>query len=186
MLQYLKQSEQWDYRHRDVATPSELSYFLTSEWKNCRKDSILYLTTHGSPGCITLSSDTDVYLTEMWREKKAPKIEDIDLAKILEDSCEGRHVHFGGCAVMGCWKEWIWDFLRVTGATVVSGFTDNSIGWSDLKKPGVLAEVMLFSALSGVKYSDGRNFKSRFRSIEEQMNDRFEDCGFTFKFGDDA
>jgi len=39
---------------------------------------------------------------------------------------------------------------------------------------------MLFSALSGVNYSDGRSYGKRLRSIKKRMEERFSDCLFEY------
>ena len=77
--------------------------------------------------------------------------------------------------------EWVEDFLKNTDAAVVSGFKRDNIGWSDLKMPGVLAEAMLFSALSNVNYHDGRNYGKRLSVIKQYMDERFGDCDFYYK-----
>lgn len=180
ILQYLKQNDYWDYRYRDVATTAELAYYLDKEWALCRVGSILYLSTHAGPGCITLSSGNDVYVTADL--KRASRSEEDDLTWLLSGwSQENCHIHFGGCAVMANADEWVEDFLENTGAAVVSGFKQDNIGWSDLEIPGVLAEAMLFSALSDVNYGDGRNYKKRLLKIKSRMDDRFDDCDFSIK-----
>ncbi|MCY4343526.1 MAG: hypothetical protein OXE83_08145 [Gammaproteobacteria bacterium] len=166
LLQFLEVNGYWDYRHRDVATRGELKYYLANEWCRCSYGSILYVCTHGSPGSITLSDQQHIDFEE--------------LALDLADACEGCHVHLGGCAVLNIEASKLESFKRATGAAVVSGFKKDNIGWTDLKLPGVLAELMLFSALSGVNYSDGRKYGRRLKSIKEKMEERFEDCDFAY------
>jgi len=84
LLRFLQVNEYWDYRYRDVATRGELRYYLANEWWRCTYGSILYITTHGSPGSISLSDGS---------------IDFDELALDLANACEGCHVHFGGCAV---------------------------------------------------------------------------------------
>ncbi len=166
VLQFLEVNEYWDFRHRDVATREELFYYLDNEWWRCKEGSILYLSTHGSPGSITLSDQHTVYFEE--------------LADKLAAACRHCHVHFGGCAVLDIGRSQLEGFKKTTEAAVVSGFKKDNIGWTDLKLPGVLAELMLFSALSGVDYSDGRTYGSRLKMIKEKMEERFNDCEFDY------
>ena len=91
MLRLLEVTEKWSYRHRDVATKTELRYYLRNEWSRCCCGSILYITTHGSPSTIYLNEE----------DEKGISLD--KLASILEktgDGCEKCHVHFGGCAVV--------------------------------------------------------------------------------------
>lgn len=166
LLRFLEVNEYWPFRHRNVATRGELKYYLENEWWRCQYGSILYISTHGSPGSISLSDQHSIDLEE--------------LADDLADRCSGCHVHFGGCAVMDVGEGQLENFKSRTGAVVVSGFAQDNIGWTDLKLPGVLAELMLFSALSGVNYSDGRSYGSKLRKIERVMNERFDDCDFHY------
>ena len=39
---------------------------------------------------------------------------------------------------------------------------------------------MLFSALSGVNYSDGESYGRRLRRIKDKMSERFDDCHFEY------
>lgn len=166
LLQFLKVNDYWDYRHRDVATRGEMKYYLANEWWRCDYGSILYFSTHGSPGSITLSDQHHICFEE--------------LAVGLADACEQCHVHFGGCAVLDVDKSKLENFKKATGAAVVSGFKSDNIGWTDLQLPGALAELMLFSALSGVKYSDGRSYGKRLRKVKKAMEERFDDCKFDY------
>ena len=166
LLQFLEANEYWDCRHRDVATRGELIYYLDNEWWRCTDGSILYLCTHGSPGSISLSDLQSIDFEE--------------LAVKLAGACGDCHVHFGGCAVLDIDRSELESFKNATGAAVVSGFKKDNIGWTDLKLPGVLAELMLFSALSGVDYGDGRSYGRRLRAIKEKMEERFNDCEFEY------
>lgn len=174
MLRLLEVNDQWPYRHRDVATKAELKYYLRNEWSRCTYGSILYITTHGSPGTIYLNEE----------DENGVSLE--SLASILVkdgDGCEKCHVHFGGCSIV---SEDVGDRIREfkarTGAAGVSGFQSDNIGWTDIELPGVLAELMLFSALSSVKISDGRIYPSRIKRIQVAMDDRFDDCKLQFVY----
>ena len=182
LLEYLKVNEYWDFRHRNVATLEEVAYYLEYEWSKCTLGSLLWLPMHGSPGCICPSSGTDIYLTESVKPTSVPPGTP-DLARLLSNQgyCEDCHVHFSGCAIMENYRDWIDDFMWYSGAAVVSGFIKDNIGWSDISLPGVLAEMMLFSALEGVNYSDKRNFGKRMERIQIAMNERFDDCEFFYK-----
>ena len=172
MLRLLEVNDQWPYRHRDVATKAELKYYLHNEWSRCKYGSILYITTHGSPGTIHLNEEDENGVSLS------------DLASILEkavDGCEKCHVHFGGCSVVSKEVEdRIREFKVRTGAVGVSGFQSNNIGWTGIKLPGMLAELMLFSALSDVKIDDGRSYPKKIKRIQAAMDERFEDCKLQF------
>lgn len=180
LLEYLEQNDYWNFRHRDVATADELEWYIKNEWHNCLPGSILYITTHGFDSGISLSHDCDVYLTNALMRQQSEGSE-VDLLSMLSKTDSTHcHIHFGGCEVMKESDVWIEHFLKETGAAVVSGFRQ-SIGWTGLELPGVLAELMMFSALSGVNYDHKNSFKSRLSRIKKKMNERFDSCDFYYK-----
>ena len=184
LLEYLKEAEYWDYRHRDVATIEELQYYLDYEWQLCTENSILYLSTHGSPGSISLSGNNHVYMTSAQAStaRRRKDLSSLDKVMILENTdFSNCHVHFCGCAVMSNANEWADEFLESTNATVVSGYISKETGWTDLKLPAILADVMLFSALADVNYRDGRSYTTKLRNIQKHMNKRFADCKFYYR-----
>ncbi|MCY4343699.1 MAG: hypothetical protein OXE83_09035 [Gammaproteobacteria bacterium] len=65
-------------------------------------------------------------------------------------------------------------------SSTVSGFKSNNVGWTGIELPGVLANLMLFSALSGVKIGDGRSHPHGLKRIKAEMGQRFDDCKFQF------
>ena len=183
LLQYLKQNDYWDFRHRNVATIAELKYFLDNEWVLCSEGSILYFATHGAPGSMTLGTGQDVYMTS----SLLPSRDDCsggsaDLVSLLSSVPQKNcHIHFCGCAVLAQSGNWIDEFIKSTKFSVVSGYTAHNLGWTDDALPAVLADVMLFSQLSGVDYSDGRKFEPRLKKTQKSMDCRFKDCGFSYK-----
>ena len=185
LLQYLKQNGYWDYRHRSVATIAELKYFLDNEWVLCTEGSILYFPTHGSPGCISLGTGQDVYMTKnLDRGCDVPKDNSTDLVSLLSSgSQEHCHVHFCGCAVLDKSDDWVDEFIKQTNFAVVSGYVSDNLGWTDVELPAILADVMLFSHLSEseINYVDGRNFEPKLKKVQKFMDLRFRDCGFFYK-----
>ena len=183
LLQYLKSNEYWDFRHRNVATVPELKYFLDNEWSRCTEGSILYLPTHGSPGCISLGTGHDVYMIARLNISSDQRPDEMpDLISLLsswdQDNC---HLHFCGCAIFEDNEDWIDEFIDKTKFAVVSGYTQKDLGWTDAELPAVLADIMLFSQLSEVDYSDKSKFEPILREIQEVMDCRFKDCGFFYK-----
>ena len=183
LLQYLKQNDYWDFRHRNVATIAELRYFLDNEWVLCSEGSIPYFATHGAPGSITLGTGQDVYMTSsLYKNRDVCSCESADLVSLLSSvSQEHCHIHFCGCSVLAQSGNWIDEFIKNTKFSVVSGYTADNLGWTDVALPAVLADVMLFSQLSGVNYSDGRSFEPRLKKTQKSMDCRFKDCGFSYK-----
>lgn len=185
LLQYLKLNGYWDYRHRSVATIAELRYFLDNEWVLCTEGSILYLPTHGRPGCISLGTGQDVQMTSNL-DQSCDISEDngSDLVSLLSSvSQEHCHIHFCGCAVLDRSDDWVDEFIKLTNFAVVSGYVSDNLGWTDVELPAVLADVMLFSHLSEVEvdYSDGRKFEPKLKKVQEFMDLRFKDCGFFYR-----
>ena len=175
-LELLEVLELWDTRHRDVATVSELKYYLQNEWKHSRPNSILYISTHGWSEGIELSPGNDIYFvpTDSSNGK-------VSIATLLKPLNKTRyHVHFGGCAVMEDHYTWARDFRKLSGATVVSGFRSDNIGWIDMELPGVIAELMMFGALSDSKIKYGGQYKDKLKSIRIELRKRFPDCDLIF------
>ena len=102
--------------HRDVATASELEFYL-KKWLQHRYENyaVLYLACHGTAKGIDLGGST-VTLA--------------DLGDILADGCRGSTIYFGSCMGMGSEDRVLMDFVAKTRAKAVVGYSKN-IEWLD-------------------------------------------------------
>jgi len=109
------------YIHRDIATESELRFYL-SRWVQGQQKGypLLYLAFHGSPGVIELKKENG-------RTVEFP-IE--DLFTLLEGKCRGRIIHFGGCCVIDIHGHTANRYLRQSGAIALTGFS-NEVDWTE-------------------------------------------------------
>lgn len=175
-LEFLRDVRYWDFRHRDVATVEELTFYMSWEWPNCAYHSILNIFSHGQPGRITLSDKVEVQLTDSIGDNGS------SLSSILEDQLGQSHIHFSGCSIMRNRENWIHEFFEKTGASVVSGY-EVDVDWNHRHRPAALADLFLFSQLSEVDYYDKRSYTVRMKKIKEEMDERFGDCRFTYELG---
>ena len=169
MLQMLRRQGQWAYARRDCATTEEFKHYIEHEWcKRCKTESVLYIASHGSEGVIRLSDGHPLGLDT--------------LGDLLAENCEHCLVHFGGCEVLGgdehVVNRRVATFLEKTHAMGVSGYSVET-GWTGRWAPAVGLELMLFSSIKedGVQLGNGRHFPI-LRRIVEELQGRFEDCGF--------
>ena len=113
MLRIVEVTEQWSYRHRDVATKAVLKIYLRNEWSRCNYGSTLCIATHRIPSTTYLHQEDEQGVS-------------LDkLASIVEktgDGCEKCHVHFGGCAAVSEDDERTQRFKDRTEAAAVSRF----------------------------------------------------------------
>ena len=169
LLEMLRRQGQWDYIRRDCATTAELKHYLNHEWARCKRESVLYIATHGSHGSIWLSNNECLGLDT--------------LGELLAGQCEDRLVHFGGCEVLGgdehATHRRIKTFLEATGAMGLSGYATTT-GWTDvLWAPAAALELMLFSSIwsQDIDLAAGRHFK-RLSKIVTELQGKFIDCEF--------
>lgn len=124
--------------HRDVSTWEELDFCL-GRWvgRNMfKKDyrlghlGILYLGFHGSPGKISLRTDSPQRFDD----------DEVDLCAIAKSlthdkskyNVEGCVIHFGSCSVLGAPKR-VEEFKDMVGAACVSGYSkqvDTTPSWA--------------------------------------------------------
>ena len=164
-LDLLRRLDLWPYVRRDCATSKELKYWIKSEWNQLEYGSILYFATHGAKGKIWLSESQGT-----------------PIAKIADSAdCSKSWVHFGGCNVLSSAEGKVEEFMRDSGATVVSGYTKDA-GWTDVTvayPPTLALELILFSsaATKGVKFWHSKS-RQKLEEISEDLKGRFPDCGF--------
>ena len=180
MLNQIRNMGLWDYARRNCATLQELEYFLNNEWwHRCRKGSILYFATHGSPGAVSLSDEHFMTLDQLG-------------AELEEGGCEGCLVHFSGCEVMATTGARLREFMDRTGAIGVSGYKTD-VGWAGALEsngrrrrvpgaPALALELMFFSTIrtEGIQLADGRS-SPRLEPIAKDLQRRFQDCKFELK-----
>lgn len=150
------------YIHRDIATESELKFYI-KKWIQIRhKDyPILYLAFHGKPGCIFLSKENG-------RRKEFTADQLFDL---LKEKCNGRVIHFGACSVLNIHGHTINKYLRDSKATAISGYA-NYVDWVDsaIFELLFLAELQknqfTKSGIRAVKNRIGRTFAKQSQSLQ--------------------
>ncbi len=107
------------YIHRDIATDTELRYYLRKWTQGRHKDyPILYLAFHGNPGCIQVRKENG----------KAFDYDTDDLFKLLEGKCHRRIIHFGSCSVLNIHGHTVNRYIQESGAASISGYADD-VDW---------------------------------------------------------
>ena len=161
MLELLQKLGLWEYLHRTCATATELKCRLETEWNDyCEKGSVLYFFTHGDRDQIWLHEDERIGL--------------LALKEWL--SCEGCHIHFGGCGTFSKGDYNLKDLMDNTYAASVSGYATES-GWLSGDAPALPLELLLFGLLADVNIA--RNIKNRpqeLRNVKKAIAGRLPDC----------
>lgn len=93
--------------YRRVATSESFSYFA-KQWKNYPHHVIGYFSFHGIKGALTLGKE---------RLKLA------ELGKLLENSCNKKHIVLSSCQTLSVPKEELEAFRKQTKARSVSGYS---------------------------------------------------------------
>ena len=166
ILQMLQKMGQWKYARRDCATYEEMRFWLKHEWDKLGSGSILYISSHGKKGRICLTNE------ENDNSVSLHQLADGEL------DCSESLVHFGGCKMLADGSEGIIrDFMEATGAPYVTGY-GVEVGWADTRhRPALALELMLFSSIRSIDFSDGRSKKSVEGLIEDlKKNEIFEQC----------
>ena len=161
----------WEYVRRDCATESEFKWFIQNEWwKRCKYGSILYFSSHGSPGVVNLSNNENVDIGQL----------ELLLDGDGEGGLEQCIVHFGGCRTMQN-ENRIKSFMDKTGAWAVSGYGKES-GWDGVAYNGLALELMFLSSLhkaSPYEIEVGNNrHKKRLEQLGTDLSSRFEPLDF--------
>ena len=128
-LELLERLGAIQFIHKDVATVAELDYFL-DRWtmKSYRPYAVGYFAMHGTPSKLSLSGRHSVTLHH--------------IAQQLDGRCAGRRLYFGSCSVMNAPDHALRDFLKVTRAELVCGYT-KEVDWveSAALDVGLLADL---------------------------------------------
>ncbi len=131
LLRLLEDTDAVPYVHKSVATDAELTYYLR-RWRRYSSFKVLYLSFHGVPGGILLST-----------EKGEETTLDLGaLGKALEGQAKGRLIHFGSCDTLKVSDDVLHEFLETTGAVALSGYK-RAVDWT----PSAAFELLLFSIL---------------------------------------
>lgn len=159
------QQPSWQITRRNCATTSELIFWLNQGWSDCPVGSILYLATHGTPGCVTLSDGHDICLEQ--------------LAMYLQEAgnCSGCMVHFSGCRIMATDLDRIGHFIRGTHASAVSGYAED-VGWLDQETPALSLEMEMFGRITPYDLTHFRQRHERLITLRQDLQRRWDECGF--------
>ncbi|MDR7278815.1 DUF6642 family protein [Catenuloplanes atrovinosus] len=116
-LELLERLRRIRFIYRDVATPEELSYFL-DRWllKQYSDYRVGFFAMHGEPGRLCLT------------DKAAVELDDV--AEQLAGRCQDKRLYFGSCSVLKASDATLLDFLDVSGAAMVCGYT-REVDWVD-------------------------------------------------------
>jgi len=147
--------------HRDVGTMEEFNHYLKKWVQRARaKYSVLYLAFHGAPGSIYVG---DGYGNELKLDA---------LADRLAGKCKGKLIHFGSCSTLDGDKRSIQRFLRISGATAVTGFRTD-VDW--LKSSAF--ETLLFEIIfrGSLTLSGASRIE---RSVQDEMRGLAKQLGF--------
>jgi hypothetical protein len=146
------------YIHRDIATKTELRYYLRKWAQNKHVNfPILYLAFHGSPGCIHLAKEnghSDIFSTD-------------DLFDLLTNKCHKRVIHFGACSVLNMHGHKINKYLKDSGAVAISGYRQD-VGWINSS----IFEMLYLAELQGNQFTKPglRAAKNRVRKIASPLS----------------
>lgn len=167
MLELLSQWEYWPHVWERCRTIEQAKLFLAERWSQSDYGSVLYVAAHGSEGSILLSDGESITLRCLAR------------TDCLWGQCTGCYVHFSACNVFED-ADAVSDFLRETGAAAVSGYRTD-VGWAESEKPALPCDLMLFNQLweADVDRFDGRAAAAQLRTIEADLQRRFDDCQFS-------
>lgn len=138
------------YIHKDVATKGELEYYTSALLEAKYKDYlVVYLAMHGSAGSLWLNGrdPTPLSLAE--------------LGQMLKGRCSGRAVYLGSCLTMGVDDATLKEFMRVTGAWLLCGYT-TSVDWLESSA----LDLVLLERLVNANRRDGPQRYLRARGLE--------------------
>ena len=114
---------------RPFTLPELEEHLQTWCQKKCAPYSMGYLAFHGEPFEIYLDGKTAVSLD--------------DIAETLDGKGCGRFIHFSSCATLDVHKAHLKRFLKVSGCSMVTGYTHPNVDWVDT----AAFETMLFRDL---------------------------------------
>ncbi|MGW0227899.1 DUF6642 family protein [Actinopolymorpha singaporensis] len=116
-LELLERLGYIQFIHKDVATVPELDHFLERWARRAYSDfAVGYFAMHGESSKLRLSNGNVVPLHH--------------IAQHLEGRCGGRRLYFGSCSVMNASDASLTDFLKLTGAELICGYTKD-VDWLD-------------------------------------------------------
>ena len=110
--------------HRNAVTKDEF-FFHICKWTELKPSDypILYLGYHGEAGSIYLADSEEVYDDEN-------RIEFYEISQRLEGKGGNRVIHFSSCSTLDLSSKESREFLKMTGASAVSGYK-KEIDWME-------------------------------------------------------
>lgn len=114
-LELLERMQSIRFIHRDVATREELFYFL-DRWllRQYADYRVGFFAMHGEPTRLCLTDRHTVELDEV--------------AETMAGRCDGRRLYFGSCSILRASDARLHDFLAITGAAMICGYT-RDVDW---------------------------------------------------------
>ncbi|MDT9591610.1 hypothetical protein RDV89_00930 [Nocardioides zeae] len=110
VLEFLERMRETRYVHRDVATTTELAYYL-DQWGQARYDDyqVLFLATHGDLGTLS------------WSRKHTTSL--ADLADLMPSNTQHCYVYLGSCLTLFAEAE-AKKFVARTGVSALMGYRE--------------------------------------------------------------
>ncbi|TDB82012.1 hypothetical protein E1091_18850 [Micromonospora fluostatini] len=129
-LELLERLGKIRFIHKDAATRDELFYFL-DRWllKQYADYRVGFFAMHGEPNRLCLTDWDSVELA--------------DVAERMAGRGEGRRLYFGSCSVLRAPDATLREFLAVTGAALICGYT-REVDWAE----SAAFETVLLDALA--------------------------------------
>ena len=159
------------FTRRNCATLGEMHFWLRRDWlkgDNPREaGSVLYFSTHGAPGEISLSAG---------QSQEISTLSD-DVGKGFASGCV---VHFGGCAMVKGRKRVVREFMRRSGASAVSGFT-KTVNYLGVATPALTLEANYLYEISYLNLDalhQRETERKRMRDVAKKLQDAHPKCGF--------
>ena len=182
LLELLERLSNIPFVHRDISTWEELDFCL-GRWVGrdmYKKDywlgdlGILYLGFHGSPGKISLRTDSPQRIAD----------DEVDLDEIAKSltHCKSKYnvrgcvIHFASCSVLRAEKQ-VEDFKNRVGAACVSGYSkqvDSTTSWA--------FELMFLELLSRLLSEKNVNVGT-LQTLDERIQNKPEYAGLSKALG---
>ena len=118
ILQFLRDFHlQVPFIHRTALTRRELEFNLERwlEIEPAEDYPILYLSFHGAAGLLELQDGSNMSFGR--------------IRQCLAGACENRVAHFASCGTLDITAQRVRNFLYVTNARAVSGYTEENVDW---------------------------------------------------------
>ena len=159
LLHWLREFYSCDTVYRHILTKEDLLHyiqFFASHKRQFKGYEIIYISCHGWNHSLSL-------------EGGEPAVDLAELAEMAGNFFEGRIVHFGSCKTMSN-ADAVLDFMRVTGAKLVSGY---EVSVDPTKS--AIADIAYFNELMNlenvgvIKNANTSRFRKTYASLLDEL-----------------